>query len=165
MSEETDQNKEPNKEPKLDPDLQKTLDADQQVKRFLAGEEFVNSMLGIELKPVTLATLAMMQEAGCELISGQNIENVENLMMEVLLFVYIHTEKPDTVARLLTSGDNPKQILRRNALNTGMGISPKQIPELVEQIITILGESTGTKVEPLPDEDEMVGVKKNQEKE
>ncbi len=83
-------------------------------------------------------------------------------MLEVLLFVYIHTTKPDNIARLLTTGENPKEVIRRNAMMNGMEISPKQIPELVQQIIVILGESTGTKVEPLPPEGETLGEKKSE---
>ena len=45
------------------------------------------------------------------------------------------------------------------ALSMGYEITPKQIPALVEQIVNILTEATGTKVEPLPDVDE-VGVEK-----
>ena len=39
------------------------------------------------------------------------------------------------------------------ALSMGHEITPKQIPALVEQIVNILSEATGTKVEPVPDDE------------
>ncbi len=143
----------------IDPDIQKTLEADDAIKKFLGGDKFVNDLLGVELNPVTLASLAMMQEAGCELISGKDINEMENIMLEILLFVYIHTEEVEKVADIIASSKDHKKALKMRALSMGYEITPKQIPALVEQIVNILTEATGTKVEPLPDVDE-VGVEK-----
>jgi len=95
MSEE--QQEETNESIEVDEDIQKTLDSDAALRKFLGGDTFVNDLLGVELKPVTLASLAMMQEAGCELISGKEIDEMNNVMLEILLFVYIHTEDIENI--------------------------------------------------------------------
>ena len=148
----------------IDEDIQKTLDADDVINKFLGGDEFVNKMLGVKLKPVTLASLAMMQEAGCELISGKEMDAMSNIMLEVLLFVYIHTQEPEKIAEIISNSEDHKKALKMRALTMGHEITPKQIPELVEQIVEILSEATGTKVEPLPDDDDK-GEKKTKTEE
>jgi len=138
----------------IDDDIQKTLDGDEAIKKFLGGDEFVNNLLGVKLKPVTLASLAMMQEAGCELISGKEMNEMGNIMLEILLFVYIHTEEPEKIAEIISNSEDHKKALKMRALTMGHEITPKQIPDLMDQIVEILSEATGTKVEPLPDEDD-----------
>ena len=151
MSEEKQE--ETNESVGVDEDIQKTLDSDAALRKFLGGDTFVNDLLGVELKPVTLASLAMMQEAGCELISGKEVSEMSNIMLEVLLFVYIHTEDVEKISEIIADSDDHKKALKMRALSMGHEITPKQIPALVEQIVNILTEATGTKVEPVPDED------------
>ena len=136
----------------VDENLEKTIEADNAINKFLAGDEFLNDVLGIELKPVTLSTLAIMQEAGCQIISGIDVEEMENLMLEILMFVYIHTEDHKILTKKICSTANPKQEIKQAALGVGIEISPKEIPALVDQIITLLTEATSTNVDPLPDE-------------
>jgi len=157
-------NKEEENKNIIDDDIQKTIDADEAINKFLGGDEFVNDLLGVKLKPVTLASLAMMQEAGCELISGKEIDQMSNIMLEILLFVYIHTENPETISEIISNSEDHKKALKMRALTMGHEITPKQIPELVDQVVEILSEATGTKVEPLPDEDAK-GEKKTKAKE
>ena len=147
----------------IDEDIQRTLDGDEAIKKFLGGDTFVNDLLGVKLKPVTLASLAMMQEAGCELISGKEMDAMSNIMLEILLFVYIHTEEPEKISEIISNSEDHKKALKMRALTMGHEIVPKQIPALVEQIVNILSEATGTKVEPLPDEDD-IGEKKTKTK-
>ena len=147
----------------IDEDIKRTLDGDEAINKFLGGDEFVNDLLGVKLKPVTLASLAMMQEAGCELISGKEMDEMSNIMLEVLLFVYIHTEDPEKIAEIISNSEDHQKALKMRALTMGHKITPKQIPELVEQIVEILSEATGTKVDPLPDEDDK-GEKKTKTK-
>ena len=151
MSEE--QQEETNESIEVDEDIQKTLDSDAALRKFLGGDTFVNDLLGVELKPVTLASLAMMQEAGCELISGKEIDEMNNVMLEILLFVYIHTEDIEKISEIISESADHQKALKMRALSMGHEITPKQIPALVEQIVNILTEATGTKVEPLPDEE------------
>ena len=133
--------------------IQKPLEGDDAIRKFLGGDTFVNDLLGVKLNPVTLASLAMMQEAGCELISGKDVTEMSNVMLEILIFVYIHTEDADTIADLISNSTDHKKALKMKALSMGHEITPKQIPALVEQIVNILSEATGTKVEPVPDDE------------
>lgn len=57
--------KDETKEEGLSDDLKKTIESDKAINKFLEGDAFLNDMLGIELKPVTLSSLAMMQERFC----------------------------------------------------------------------------------------------------
>ena len=86
-----------------------------------------------------------------------------NIMLEILLFVYIHTEDPEKISEIISNSADHKKALKMRALTMGHEITPKQIPALVEQIVNILTEATGTKVEPLPDEDNK-GEKKTKTK-
>ena len=147
------QQEQTNESIEVDEDIQKTLDSDAALRKFLGGDTFVNDLLGVELKPVTLASLAMMQEAGCELISGKEIDEMNNVMLEILLFVYIHTEDIEKISEIISESADHQKALKMRALSMGHEITPKQIPALVEQIVNILTEATGTKVEPLPDEE------------
>ena len=149
----------------VDENLQKTIEADAAINKFLAGDEFLNDVLGIKLKPVTLASLAIMQDAGCQIISGIDVEEMDNLMLEILLFVYIHTEEHKVLTNIICSEKNPKAALKEASLNLGVDINPKQIPSLVEQIVKILTDATGTKVDPLPDEGDEIYDKKKQKDE
>ena len=151
MSEEKQE--ETNESIEVDEDIQKTLDSDAALRKFLGGDTFVNDLLGVELKPVTLASLAMMQEAGCELISGKEVDEMSNVMLEILLFVYIHTEDIEKISEIISESKDHKKALKMRALTMGHEIKPNQIPALVEQIVNILSEATGTKVEPIPDDD------------
>ena len=105
------QQEETNESIEVDEDIQKTLDSDAALRKFLGGDTFVNDLLGVELKPVTLASLAMMQEAGCELISGKEIDEMNNVMLEILLFVYIHTEDIEKISEIISeSADHQKAL-------------------------------------------------------
>lgn len=152
MSEE--QQEETNESIEVDEDIQKTLDSDAALRKFLGGDKFVNDLLGIELKPVTLASLAIMQEAGCELISGKEIDAMDNVMMEILLFVYIHSEELEVLSEIISKAEDPKKAMKMRALTMGHEIQPDEIPALVNRIVNILSEATSTKVEPLPDEED-----------
>ena len=48
----------------IDPDTEKTIEADSVIRKYLSGGSSSGELLGLELKPVTLASLAFMQEAG-----------------------------------------------------------------------------------------------------
>ena len=148
----------------IDEDVKRTLDGDEAINKFLGGDEFVNDLLGVKLKPVTLASLAMMQEAGCELISGKEMDEMSNIMLEILLFVFIHTEEPEKISEIISDSEDHKKALKMRALTMGHQITPKEIPSLVEQIVNILSEATGTKIEPLPDDDDK-GEKKTKTEE
>ena len=145
----------------IDPDIEKTLQADVAINKFLGGDKFVNEVLGVELKPVTLSSLALMQEAGCEIISGVDVNDMENLMLEILLFVYIYAEDHKVLTRLACS-KNGKIEMRERAFSLGLDISPKEIPKIVGQIVEILTDATSTKVDPMPDEDEVMEGKKKE---
>ena len=153
-------------EEQIDTNLQKTINSDAAINKFLSGDEFFNEVLGIKLKPVTLSSLAIMQEAGCQIISGIEVEEMDNLMLEILLFVYIHTAEHDDLTKVICSKGDAKQLIKQEALNIGLDVSPKEIPSLVDQIVTMLTEATATKVDPLPDEgDELKDKKKQKEEE
>ena len=143
-------------------DIEKTVSADKVINKYLSGDEFLNDMLGLELRPLTLSSLAMMQEAGCQIISGVNVDEMENMMLEILLFVYIHSADQDNLTKAICSSANPREALKMEALSMGLDISPKQIPTLVEEILKILTEATDTKVDPLPDEDDGTTKKKEE---
>tara|TARA_Y100000361_G_scaffold82796_1_gene73228 strand:+ start:3202 stop:3678 length:477 start_codon:yes stop_codon:yes gene_type:complete len=146
----------------IEPNIQKTLDSDQVVQKFLTGEEFTDDLLGIKVKPVTLATLGFMAEAGCQLIQGANIDEIDNVILEVLLFIYIHTAEHKELSEISCLEENPKAKFKQKAFEMGMEVEPSQIPNLLEKVVTILQDATSTKAEPLPNEDVQEGDKKKE---
>ena len=42
-------------------ELEKTIESDNTIRKYLSGEEFTDNILGFDIKPVTLASLAFMQ--------------------------------------------------------------------------------------------------------
>ena len=144
----------------LNPDVEKTLESDSVIRKYLSGGTDSNELLGMELKPVTLASLAFMQEADSELIKGIDIEQIKNVILEVLMFLYIHTEDNAKLARLLSRSKNPASAIREKAYAMGVDLPADKVPEILALIVEMLTEATQTKVEPLPSEDEVLGDKK-----
>jgi hypothetical protein len=143
-----------------DPDIEKTIEADNMIRKYLSGGSSSGELLGLELKPVTLASLAFMQEADSELLKGIEIEQIKNVILEVLMFLYIHTEDNAKLARLLSRNKNPNAVIREKAYAMGVDLPADKVPEILALIVEMLSEATQTKVEPLPSEDEVVSDKK-----
>lgn len=148
-------------EEEIDPSVQKTFDNDDVIQKLLTGEEFTEEVSGLKIRPVTLATLAFMTEAGCKLIQGEDIEQIDNVILEILLFLYIHSEDHEVLSKITCHEDNPKAKIKEKAYEMGVDIEPKAIPKILQQIVEILQTATSTKVEPLPNQDlEETGKKK-----
>lgn len=142
-------------------EIQKTIESDKTIRKYLSGEEFTDNILGLDIKPVTLASLAFMQEAGSRLTSVHDVEEVENLVLEILIFLYVHTEEHDVLSGIICKSDDPKGDLRKKAFDMGVDIVPNQIQKILDQIVEMLADATSTKVEPLPKEDD--GSKKKED--
>lgn len=146
----------------IEPNIQKTLDNEEVVQKFLTGEEFTDDLLGIKIKPVTLATLGFMGEAGCQLIEGANIEDIDNVILEILLFIYIHTAEHKELSKISCLEENPKSKFKEKAFEMGTEVEPSQIPTLLEKVVEILQDATSTKAEPLPNEEPKESDKKKE---
>ena len=146
--------------PEVTPDIQKTLDADSNIRKYLSGSTGTTDILGFDVKPVTLASLAFLQEAKSELVSGKPVEEISNIILEVLIFLYIQTEDHAKLARLFSKTANADQRIKEKAYGMGVDLKADQVPEILNLIVTMLTEATSTKAEPLPSEDEVVEGKK-----
>lgn len=135
-------------------ELEKTIESDNTIRKYLSGEEFTDNILGFDIKPVTLASLAFMQEAGSKLTSVTDIDEIENLVLEILIFLYIHTEDHKVLSGIICKSENPKAELRQKSFDMGVDIAPNQIQKILDQIVEMLADATSTKVEPLPKEDD-----------
>ena len=149
-------------EQEIDPSVQKTFDNDDVIQKLLTGEEFTEEVSGLKIRPVTLATLAFMTEAGCKLIQGVELEEIDNVILEILLFLYIHSEDHDVLSKITCHEENPKAKIKQNAYQMGVDIEPNAIPKILEQIVDILQTATSTKAEPLPNEDLQESDKKKE---
>lgn len=139
-------------------------------KEKSADEKFVDDLLvaegikkgdfaiaGIDLRPPTLSTLAILQRAKNALITGQNMDESE-IMMQVLIFMYVHHAPQEEVhgACLMTPSVGRNLTLDRKALELGEKLafkSPKDFVKLYEDLMKWLSHHMDLQVEPIPDDD------------
>lgn len=105
---------------------------------------------GIELKPVTLASIAILKQVDSPLIEGRAYDEIENIILDCCIFLKIQSSDIKT-AQKLAFGD--RNILISEALELAANIEPSSIKDVVQSIVELLQDSTSTKVNVVPDED------------
>lgn len=101
------------------------------------------TILGYELNPITLASVALLQQLKSPLIMGQEVSSIENLILDCCIFIRIQT-LPLKAATKLVFGD--KDALIEAALEMAATIPPLKINEVVESIVSLLKDATSTRV-------------------
>lgn len=118
---------------------------DEGVKTALigGGRKFKN----VQLRPVTLSTLAILEKLGSSLMTGEE----GNHVMEALIFLWVQSEKPEIVrAATLAAHLDDKANVTAKALELGEKLEISDMQELVDCVSSMMEEASQTKVEAIP---------------
>jgi hypothetical protein len=111
---------------------------------------------GITMRPPTLGTIAVLTRLGNSLVTGDNLTE-DNLMMQCLIFMWVHTVDPDELHGTSLIADSGRNLaIERAALELGDKL-PFTGVSAFEAVYTQLNEwinkHVESKVEPIPDKD------------
>lgn len=142
-----------------------------------------SELAGIELRPVTMASVAMMMMSGSDLISGKALEDIPHLHLDVAKFVILHDKRRSLaqagmlargsasivkLEKMFESGEITPEVVvlleelfREKAYKTlddealeFMGTIPARDAALLNtQVILLTKEAMMTQVKPEPDKD------------
>jgi hypothetical protein len=101
------------------------------------------TLAGYELKPITLASIALLQQLKSPLIAGKPIEDVENIVLDCCIFIKVQSLSVREATKLVFG---PKEALLEAALDMASTIPPTQIEQVITSIVDLLRESTSTRV-------------------
>jgi hypothetical protein len=100
---------------------------------------------GHELRPITLASIALLQQLKSPLIAGKPIDDVDNIVLDCCIFIKVQSMSIREATKLVFG---PKEALLEAALEMASAIPPTQIEEVISSIVNILKDSTSTRVSP-----------------
>jgi len=109
-------------------------------------------LLGRKLRPVTLASIALLKQIKSDLIAGVNIETSENIIIDSCVFVLLHSMPLEEAAELAFG---PPAKLKLAALHLADEIKATNISELTTTIVEMLRDATSTQVKALPKKGEL----------
>jgi hypothetical protein len=98
---------------------------------------------GFEVRPITLASVALLKQVGSPLIEGKQFSEIENVVMECCIFLKMQSSSLKEATRLAYG---EPQDLALAALELAENIDPSQIEEVISSIVKLLTDSTSTKV-------------------
>lgn len=133
--------------PKAPDPMEAMLDEQSELMNVATAESLLggkSEVLGIQLRPVTLASIAMLTQIGSDLIAGKTMDECENIIMDCCHFIRIQTLPLKEAAALCRDLD----ALDDASLEFADKIPPKDIKNVVAAITRILQEATETQVEP-----------------
>jgi hypothetical protein len=107
----------------------------------------VPMVAGRELRPITLASLALLKQAGSELISGVKLEDAENLLLDSCVFILLQSSTLEDATRLAFG---TREQLNLEALKLADSIPPNEVHSFTDSIISMLMDATATQVKPMP---------------
>lgn len=111
------------------------------------------TILGREVRPVTLASIALLERIGSPLIAGKNIEHTPEITLECMKFLLLQTGELEDARQY--SLDLAK--LDIAALDLADSINPSEAEDVLNQVVSLLQDSMSTQVEPhVEDEDRQV---------
>tara|TARA_R100000963_G_C4637309_1_gene101216 strand:- start:653 stop:1174 length:522 start_codon:yes stop_codon:yes gene_type:complete len=121
-------------------------DLDQSVIVDMLGVK--DEVLGIELRPLTLASIALLSQVKSPLIDGVLVEDMDNILLEICIVITLQSCDIDKATEL-AFGDRSKLIAE--AMKIADGVKANEVELITEKVIDIIGDSTSTQVEPLSD--------------
>lgn len=101
------------------------------------------TVAGHELRPITLASIALLQQLKSPLIAGKPIDDVENIVLDCCIFIKVQSLSVKDATKLVFG---PKEAMLEAALDMAATIPPNQIEEVITSIVNLLRESTSTRV-------------------
>jgi len=101
------------------------------------------TIAGLEVRPLTLASIALLKQVGSSLIEGKQFSEIENVVMECCIFLKLQSA-PLKEATRLAYGE--PEDLAVAALEIGEKIAPYEVENIISSIVKLLTDSTSTKV-------------------
>lgn len=147
-------NEEPDEEELTDEaqDEQDALDAEAQrlLEKEVAADllEDGPNILGHDLRPVTLASVALLMQTDSDLIKGKPVEECENILLDCCRFIRLQTLPLREAARLVR---DPEE-LDAQSLEFADQIPPGDVQGVINQVTKCLRDASEHRVEP-SDED------------
>jgi len=120
-------------------DIQSVID--KSIQEELLG--VAPKIAGLELRPLTLASIALLKQVGSSLIEGKPFSEIDNIVMECCIFLKIQSVSLKE-ATSLAYGDS--EDLAFAALELADRINPSEIENVINSIVKLLTDQTSTKV-------------------
>jgi hypothetical protein len=105
------------------------------------------TLLGMSLRPITLATLALLQQLDSDLLKGKAIEDCDNILLDCCRFVRMQTLPLKEATHLVRN----RAAMDDAALALADKVPPYELESFVGLVTTALHSSMDNKVEPVPD--------------
>lgn len=107
-------------------------------------------MLGLEMRPVKMDAIVLLQMMNSELIGGRATGDCPRMFLDCFLFLHIQSL---SLRDALAFVQRPQEARDLEALALAARVEPKIAPTLVESISTLIRESVeGDRVSPVVDE-------------
>lgn len=103
------------------------------------------NILGRKLRPVKLASIALLQKTKNEIVSGKAIEECQNLLLDSCKFVLLQSVSLREAIKL---AETPEELEMR-AYELADEIAPSDMPEFQKMVINLIENSQDTRVEPI----------------
>ena len=100
-------------------------------------------LLGQTLRPITLASIALLQQLKSPLIAGKVIDQVDNIVLDCCIFIKVQSVSVKEATRLAFG---PKEDLIESAMELAENIAPNEIETVISSIISLLKDATSTRV-------------------
>jgi hypothetical protein len=107
------------------------------------------TIAGIQLRPITLASIALLKQVESPLIEGKPFEEIQNIILDCCIFLKIQSSDVKAATKL-AFGDY--DVLVSESLELAERIEPNKIKEVVQSIVDLLSDQTSTKVNVVPDD-------------
>jgi len=95
------------------------------------------------LRPITLASIALLQQLKSPLIAGKPIDEVDNIILDCCIFIKVQSVSAKEATKLVFG---PKEVLLESAMDLAETIAPNEIEQVISSIIDLLRDSTSTRV-------------------
>lgn len=118
---------------------------DDSVKAELLGAE--KSIMGHKVNPITMAYVTLLQQVKSPLIAGVPIDSIENILLDCCIFIRIQTLSVKEATKLAFG---PREDLIVASLELAKDITAENIEGVITEIVSMLKDSTSTRVKPLP---------------
>ena len=100
-------------------------------------------LAGQSLRPITLASIALLQQLNSPIIAGKPIEEVDNIILDCCIFIKVQSVTAKEATKLVFG---PKEALLEAAMDLAEAIAPHEIENVISSIIALLRDSTSTRV-------------------
>jgi hypothetical protein len=118
------------------------------------------TIMGREIRPVTLASIALLKQAKSPLIEGVAIKDIQNVLLECCVFMFLQTS---SLAEATSYVFGPYNELVLKALEFADTIPPEDVGGAVNQIIVAIRDATSTQVRAKSKHDDGGGTPRGNE--